>query len=52
MEEVVDLANYARYTFIKLWFIQQYVIGDAGEEVSTGQMPVDEFKPLREMWGK
>lgn len=25
MEEVVDLANYARYTFIKLWWMNQQI---------------------------
>jgi hypothetical protein len=49
MEEVADLANYARYTFIKLYILQKYATGEP-EQSSTGVMKDNEFVPTGEVW--
>lgn len=49
MEEVADLANYARYTFIKLWLLQEFSRGDQ-EEVSTGVVEDAGFVSTKEAW--
>lgn len=37
IEEIVDFANYARYTYIKLRLIEMYVAGEfGGEELKEG----------------
>lgn len=43
MFEIVDLANYARYTFIKLWLMNQKL----GNEVSA-QIGAGAFTPTKE----
>lgn len=55
MEEVVDLSNYARYTFIKLYVLQRALGIGMDETVSTGTINDTEdsgFKSIKDMWGK
>ena len=51
MEEVVDLANYARYTYIKLYLLQRALTGD-NEMVSTGVVNDQGFQSVKDSWGK
>jgi hypothetical protein len=52
MEEVADLANYARYTFIKLYVLQHALNDNMGPATtSTGTMPEGKFVPTKENWG-
>lgn len=43
MEEVADLANYARYTYIKLWLLQDELMSTEEEQVGPHA-----FTPLKE----
>jgi hypothetical protein len=48
MEEVLDLANYARYTYIKLFLLQQAVANALEEEPDVGR---EGFVSTKELFG-
>lgn len=49
MEEVIDLANYARYTYIRLALLKEGFQEE--QEISTGVMPPEGgFVSTKESW--
>jgi hypothetical protein len=46
MEEVADMMNYMRYTYIKLWLLQRFVAKKAAEHPHADSQG---FIPLKEM---
>lgn len=57
MEELADVSNYARYMFVKLGILNEYLQSRLKEEVPTDEegnvtIGVKSFRGTKEGWGK